>query len=202
MRILVTEDNDITRIKLEGILSNWEYDVITAQDGNEAWEELHRPQAPKLVLLDWKMPGKDGVEICKKIRQEENNTPPYIILLTGKDHKEDIIEGLQAGADDYIVKPFDIDALKARIEVGQRVINLQTNLAERIDELQQAVNHIKRLQGIIPICAYCKKIRNDQESWEQMEKYISEHSDAQFSHGICPDCYQGQLKSIENTNDF
>ena len=195
MRILVAEDNEISRFKLEGILSSWDCDVVIARDGNEAWEQLSTESAPKLVLLDWKMPGKDGAEICRKVRQKQESTPPYIILLTGKDSKEDVIEGLRAGADDYIVKPFNIDILKARIEAGRRVVDLQATLAKRIDELERAVNHIERLEGIIPICMYCKKIRNDQESWEQMEKYISEHSDTKFSHGICPDCYQDHIES-------
>ena len=190
MRILIAEDCVITRLKLKGILTGLNYDVVTAEDGNEAWEQLHRADAPKLALLDWHMPGKSGVEICQKMRHEEGLNTAYIILLTGKDNNEDIIEGLKAGADDYIVKPFDIEILAARIEVGQRVCDLQASLAKRIDELQRAVQHIERLQGIIPICMYCKKIRNDQESWEQMENYISQHSNAQFSHGICPDCFQ------------
>lgn len=188
MKILIAEDCDITRFKLEGILSGWGYEAVTASDGSRAWDRLHGENAPTLALLDWSMPGKSGVEICQEIRLEETLNPPYIILLTSRDDKNEIIEGLRSGADDYIIKPFDIDILKVRIEVGQRVLNLQSNLARRIEELQKAVQHIELLRGIIPICMYCKKIRNDQESWEQMEKYISEHSKAQFSHGICPEC--------------
>lgn len=201
MKILIADDNDITRIKLEGILSSWNYDVVLAKNGDEAWEQLHSADSAELALLDWNMPGRNGVEICRGMRDEANSNPPYKILLTSKDDKKDIIEGLKAGADDYISKPFDIDILKVRIEVGQRVFNLQSNLAKRIEELQKAVQHIERLQGIIPICMYCKKIRNDQESWEQLEQYISQHSNALFSHGICPDCFQRESASLDNEED-
>ena len=196
MKILIAEDSDITCLKLNTILTNWNYDVVTAQDGTEAWETLTGKDAPKLALLDWNMPGMSGVELCQKIRKEVSDST-YIILLTARDDKHEIIEGLRSGANDYIVKPFDIDILKVRIEAGQRVLDLQTSLANQIAELKKAARHIKRLQGIMPICMYCKKIRNDQQSWEQMEKYISEHSNAQFSHGICPNCVHEHFPGVK-----
>ncbi len=188
-------------------MGGWHYETVLANDGNEAWERLHEADAPQLVILDWMMPGMDGVEICQKIRKEEalqnirqneKAQSRYIVLLTGRDNKKDIIEGLEAGANDYVTKPFDSGELRARIDVGRRVLELKSMLAKRIDELQEALSHIKQLQGIIPICMYCKKIRDDQESWERIEEYITERSDAQFSHGVCPDCYERELAILKN----
>jgi sigma-B regulation protein RsbU (phosphoserine phosphatase) len=131
MKILIAEDNLTTRRILEAILLKWNYDVISACDGNEAWEKLHEGDPPKLIILDWMMPGINGVEICRKLRRAHLGRPMYIILLTARDGKNDIVEGLGAGADDYISKPFDKDELRARIDVGRRVVELQKALLEK-----------------------------------------------------------------------
>jgi DNA-binding response OmpR family regulator len=136
------------------------------------------------------MPGMEGLELCQKVRQATYTIPPYLILLTAKREREDVVAGLGAGADDYVTKPFDPAELKARIEVATRVLSLEKRLAERVRELEEALSHVKRLQDLIPICCYCKKIRNDQNYWQQVETYLMEHSEAQISHGICPDCYE------------
>jgi len=188
MKILIAEDESITRRMLKGMLVKWGYDVVTACDGKEAWEILQTDDAPQLVILDWMMPGMDGVEICRKVREFTTPSLTYIILLTAKDTKEDIVLGLGAGADDYISKPFEREELQARVQVGARVVGLQSALAFRIQELQEALSHIKRLQGILPICMHCHKIRDDYDSWQKLEEYIEEHSDAEFSHGLCPEC--------------
>ena len=131
MKILIAEDNSTSRRILETILVKWNYDVISASDGNEAWEMLQEKDPPKLIILDWMMPGINGVEICRRLRLKDHVEPKYIILLTARDEKNDIVEGLGAGADDYIAKPFDKDELRARIDVGRRVIELQTALLEK-----------------------------------------------------------------------
>jgi DNA-binding response OmpR family regulator len=102
--------------------------------------------------------------------------------------KEDVVEGLEAGANDYIRKPFDRPELRARVRVGERVLELEAALAERIRALQDALAHVKTLQGLLPICMHCHRIRNDQQTWERLEKYISEHTEAEFTHGLCPEC--------------
>ena len=140
------------------------------------------------------MPGMDGVEICRKVRQDIEDSPFYLILLTMRDSKEDIVSGLRAGANDYISKPFNREELHARVHVGERVIELQSALATRIKELKEALAHVKTLQGILPICSYCKKIRDDKKYWQKMESYISSHTEAQFSHSICPECYKKHVK--------
>lgn len=196
MKILIAEDDITSRTILENVLVKWGYEVIATKDGEEAWRKLQESDTASLLVLDWMMPKMDGLEVCRRVRQMEkpDGHPFYIILLTGRNTKEDIVTGLQAGANDYITKPFDKDELKARIAVGQRVIELQTELARHIKELENALDHIKTLQGILPICSYCKKIRDDQNYWQQVETYIAQFTDARFSHSICPDCFEKHVK--------
>jgi phosphoserine phosphatase RsbU/P len=190
MKILIAEDDAISRRVLEATLARWGYDLVVTTDGTQAWEGLQGQDTPRLAVLDWMMPGMDGVEVCKRVREIKSPTPTYIILLTAREEKVDIVTGLDAGADDYITKPFDREELRARIRAGERIVNLQQNLAERVRELQEALDHVKQLQGILPICMYCKKIRNDDKYWQAVEEYIVEHSHADFSHGICPECWE------------
>jgi DNA-binding response OmpR family regulator len=146
MKILIAEDNSTSRRILEAVLIKWNYEVISACDGNEAWEKLQEKDAPRLIVLDWMMPGKSGVELCRSLRGWDNVEPMYIILLTSRDEKNDIVEGLGAGADDYIAKPFDKDELRARIDVGRRMVELQRALIEKeklqvIFEMTGAICH-------------------------------------------------------------
>jgi DNA-binding response OmpR family regulator len=113
----------------------------------------------------------------------------YLILVTARDSRADLVAGLNAGADDYLIKPFAADELHARVHVGLRLLALREGLAARVTELEDAVSKIKQLHGLLPICSYCKKIRNDDNYWEQVEQYVTEHTNVQFSHGICPVCY-------------
>jgi sigma-B regulation protein RsbU (phosphoserine phosphatase) len=196
MKVLVAEDEPVSRRILEAILVKWGYEVVVASDGIEALQILQAEKIPLLAILDWMMPGMDGIEVCQKVRGSIRLKPTYIILLTAKDRTEDIVLGLQMGADDYIRKPFDIRELRARIQVGLRIMDLQGALSDRVNELEIALSKVKQLQGLLPICCYCKKIRNDQNYWEQVEKYIIQHSEAQFSHGICPDCYQKAMSQV------
>lgn len=196
MKILVAEDDLTSRNILASVLGKWRYEVIAACDGNEAWDVLQKPKAPMLALLDWMMPGMDGIQLCQMIREQDTLNPMYLILLTHRQEKEDIVQGLKAGANDYIIKPYHIEELRARLDVGKRVIELQATLAKRIDELQDALSHVKTLQGILPICCFCHSIRTDKESWERIEKYITEHSEAKFSHSICPECMEQHYPEI------
>ena len=194
MKTLIAEDNPTTRLFLESALKDWGYDVVVTCDGAEAWQQLQADSAPRLVLLDWKMPAMDGIEVCQKLRKRQDPQPAYIILLTARNDQEDIVTGLQAGADDYITKPFDPPELQARLQAGVRVLCLQSALADRVRELEQALASIKQLQGLLPICAYCKRIRDDHNYWQQVEAYITAHSEAQFSHSVCPDCFERVVK--------
>jgi CheY-like chemotaxis protein len=194
MRVLIAEDNCTTRSLLSETLRDWGFDVVATRDGAEAWEELSTNEPPELILLDWTMPEMDGLEVCRRARGLPAVQKNYIILLTARDHTDDIVTGLQAGADDYITKPFEPAELHARLQVGMRIVELQQALANRVDELEGALARVKQLQGLLPICSYCTKIRDDRNYWQQVESYISSHSDAQFSHGVCPDCYDHIVK--------
>ncbi len=189
MRILTVEDEITTRLLIVSLLKKWGHEVTSVDNGTDAFELLQADDAPELTVLDRMMPGIDGVEVCRRVRQLNRTIPTYIIMLTSMDRKEDIIEGLRAGADDYLSKPFDKEELKARIEVGCRFISIQKSHVKRTQELQEALDHIKTLQGIVPICMYCHKIKSKEDQvWQRLEAYISEHSGAEFSHGICNDC--------------
>jgi DNA-binding response OmpR family regulator len=190
VRILIAEDDATSRRILEAVLKKWGHDVISTTDGAEAWSVLSSPGSPRLAILDWMMPELDGVEVCRRLRQDAPDGGTYVILLTAKSEKRDIVEGLDSGADDFVAKPFDRDELRARVAVGSRVIELQTALAERIEELEAAMEHIQTLQGILPICMHCRKIRNDGNAWQEIEEYVEHHSEAHFSHGVCPQCLE------------
>lgn len=202
MRILIAEDDVTSRKVLEVLLGKWGYEIMLACDGDQAWEALQSNLPPDLAVLDWMMPGKDGVEICRRVRETQALTSVYIILLTAKGRTQDIVEGLAAGANDYVTKPFDREELRARIKAGERIVGLQSALAHRIQELEAALKEIKTLEGLLPICAYCKRIRDDRNDWRQMEVYIAERSQAHFSHGICPECYakhvRPELDALQN----
>ncbi len=200
MKILIAEDDAVSRRVLEATLVKFGYDVVVAGDGAQAWALLEGEDAPRLAILDWMMPELDGVEICRRLRGIPNVAPPYLILLTAKSSKEDVVTGLDAGANDYLTKPFDRAELRARVQVGAHVLELQSNLTDRVRELEGALAQVKQLEGLLPICSYCKKIRDEQNFWQRVDSYLSEHTDVMFSHGICPDCYrdvvQPQLDQI------
>jgi len=188
MNVLIAEDDPVSRRLLQAALIKWGYEVIVTTNGKEAWEALQQPNAPSLLIMDWLMPEMDGVEICRQARQTPALKSAYIILLTSRGSKEDIVQGLEAGADDYVTKPFDHGELRARVQVGSRVVQLQSALADRVKELEEAIANVKQLQGLLPICCYCKKIRDDGNYWHRVESYIAGHANVRFSHGICPDC--------------
>ena len=141
MRILIAEDDLTARTILAGILKKWNYEVVVLNDGLAAWEVLQQPDSPRLVILDWMMPGLDGLEVIRRVRTRSDGQPPYIILLTGKEEKGDILAGLETGANDYIRKPFIHEELYARIRVGQRTVDLQTSLYQTQQTLAHLATH-------------------------------------------------------------
>jgi len=194
MRLVVADDDPVTRRLLEGVLSKLGFQVVLAKDGIEALAILTGEDPPPLAILDWMMPGMTGIDVCRKLRHRASSGPTYVLIVTSREQTEDLVAALDAGADDYVTKPFQVEELKARVGVGLRVATLQRRLADRVTELEHALAHVTRLQGLLPICMYCKKIRNDQNYWTQVETYVSDHSGARFSHSICPDC---RVKHIE-----
>ncbi len=194
-RILVADDDSVSLRVLQKMLEKWGHEVVVAKDGTEAWQVLTAPEAPGLAVLDWMMPGMAGATICRRVREIPLDPSPYLILLTARNDSADIVTGLESGANDYVTKPFHHAELRARVHVGLRVLDLQNRLAQRVQELEMALKQVKHLHGLLPICMYCKKIRNDKDYWQQVEAYISERTDAEFSHGICPECYKKFLQS-------
>jgi two-component system, cell cycle response regulator len=140
-RILIAEDDPVSRRVLQSFLSKWGYDVITAVDGIEALRSLERLDAPRLAVLDWMMPGLEGTQVCQRIREESSRAYIYILLLTARGQKEDILKGLDSGADDYLTKPFDAQELRARLHVGRRILDLQDNLIATREELLYQATH-------------------------------------------------------------
>jgi DNA-binding response OmpR family regulator len=188
VKVLVADDEAVFRRLLRAALVPAGYELVEVADGVAAWDVMAAEEAPTLAVLDWVMPGLDGVEVCRRVRERQATVAPYLILLTAKDRTEDVVAGLEAGADDHIAKPFAPAELRARVAVGARVVTLQQSMAERVRALEEALAQVKALQGLLPMCAWCKKIRNDQNYWQQVETYIAERSDARFTHSICPDC--------------
>ena len=194
MKILIADDDAISRRLLQTSLEKWGHEVVAANDGAQAWHVLQGSDPPKLAIVDWMMPEMDGTEVCRKVRERPETRSTYIILLTARGQRADIVAGLGSGADDYVTKPFDGEELRARVQTGVRIMDLQKALGERVRDLEEALARVRRLHGLLPICSYCKKIRNDRDYWQQVDDYVSEHSEAQFSHGICPDCYAKYVK--------
>ncbi len=196
-KILIADDENTTRKLLESLLLKNGYEVLSFDNGASAFKILKEQDGPKLAILDWIMPGLQGIDICRKIRALKFEVIPYLIMLTASmKEKKDIIETFRSGANDFIEKPFNANELLGRVKIGEDMINLQISLIEKNRALDEAHRHIKMLQGILPICMHCHKIKNDNESWERLEEYIASHSDAQFSHGLCPDCMKKHYSAI------
>ncbi|MBU0986516.1 MAG: response regulator transcription factor [Proteobacteria bacterium] len=180
MKVLVADDDAVVRKFLERKLAQWNFEVVSVADGNKALKTLKLEDAPKLAVLDWMMPGMDGIEVCRLLRQTESPPPAYIILLTARDDKKDIIQGLDAGADDYITKPFDSDELHARIKVGRRMIELQTALAEK-----------EKLQGVLEMAgAVCHEMN-------QPMQVVSGVSELLLMDQLDDDVIYGKIKTIK-----
>ena len=194
MIVLVADDLDVNRKLLKTLLVADGYDVIEASNGTDALQILQGATGPIVGLIDWEMPEMEGIEVCRQTRALTDAPPIYLILLTVRDSKQDIVAGLQGGANDYITKPFDKTELLARVGIGKQMVELQQTLTERVSELRDALVSVKQLGGLLPICSYCKKIRDDQNYWQQVEAYVGKHSDAKFSHSICPQCYEDIIK--------
>jgi sigma-B regulation protein RsbU (phosphoserine phosphatase) len=191
MKILIAEDEKTSRMILEKILNKAGHDVIAVEDGLKALASIQK-DVPDMLITDWMMPDLDGLELCHQVRDLKLSSYVYIILWTALAQKENIIKGLDVGADDYITKPFDKTELLARVKAGERIIQLEKTLRQKNKELRDALAQVKQLKGLLPICMFCKKIRNDENYWQQIEDYVARHSEADFSHGICPECLEKQ----------
>ena len=140
-------------------------------------------------------PDCTGPDVCRKVRDWHSADSPYLILLTSRSSRSDVITGLDAGADDYLVKPFDPANFARACMPGRGSWNCRRGLADKVTLLESALGRVRRLTGLLPICAYCKAIRDDSDYWHRVEEYVSEHADVQFSHGICPNCLEHAMKA-------
>lgn len=174
MRILVVEDDFDARDMLEVMLGLDGHQVTTAVDGEQGWRRFQEGRH-SVVISDWLMPETDGLELCRRIRASETTRYCYVMLLTALSGKSRYLEAMHAGADDFISKPYDSDELRARLLVAERIVGLQ--------------NRVKHLEGILATCMYCKRIHDERDQWVHIEQYISQRTQASFSHGVCPDCY-------------
>jgi phosphoserine phosphatase RsbU/P len=199
MQILIADDEPVSQTLARAALAGSGCEITCVPDGAAAWDAIRGRTAPMLVILDRSMPCIDGLDLCRRVQREAAAYPPvYIVMVTAAGDPGDVADGLEAGADDYVAKPFDVAELRARAHVGLRMLALQESLARRVSELEAALTSVKQLRGLLPMCSYCKKIRVDDTYWQKLENYLSERSEAQFSHGICPDCYPDVLKELDD----
>jgi DNA-binding response OmpR family regulator len=174
-QILLAEDDSGSQMIFRLQLSKLGYDVIVASDGKAGWEKFEQSR-PSLVITDWLMPVMDGLQLCRRIREGEGSSYTYIIVLTAMEKASGFAAAIEAGADDFITKPCDIVEMKVRLRVAERILSLQA--------------HVSQLAGLVRICPRCKKMRDYAGAWHAAESYLSDRSEASFSHGICPECYR------------
>lgn len=194
--ILIAEDDPASRHILTKLLTTQGYEVAHADNGAEALDKA-RQRPPDLLICDWMMPAMDGPTVVRELRTLPDMRALYIIMLTAKVEPQDTIDALDIGADDYIPKPFDPGILLARIRAGLRVAELEAELAARNERLEQTVRDLEKalaevhtLRGLLPMCAWCRKVRNDNQYWLTLEEYVKQHAEVDFTHGICPECRQ------------
>lgn len=194
-KILIADDEPVTRAAVKKVVTRRGWEVVVCDNGHDAAAQFDLENPPDVAVLDWMMPGLDGSELCQRLRKKKVRA--YLIMLTGRTRPEDLVQALASGADDYVRKPFDWSELIARIKVGVRVSLLQRQLDEKVCQLQASLANAKQLGGLLPICSYCKRIRDDRDYWNGLEHYISSHSDAKFTHGVCPSCMRDALSEVE-----
>lgn len=182
MQILIVEDEPVTREVLKRLLLAAGYQVTESADGAEAWQLLQSIRIP-VVISDWEMPEMEGLDLCRKIRSRASEYT-YFIMLTAKSGRAEYLEAMDGGVDDFLAKPLDAVDLQCRLRVAERILGLR--------------KEVSQLEGLLPICSYCKRIRDEMNRWTSIESYIEQRSRAEFSHGICPDCYKKHIEPALN----
>jgi len=175
VKILAVEDDTVARMVLRKALDSLGHEVIEASNGEEAWRRLNQ-EPVRVVVSDWLMPKMDGLELCRQIRARAGAEYLYFILLTGNNATaENQREAAEAGVDDFLTKPLNVEELWRRLRVAERILRYATQ--------------VQQLEEMLPICSYCKKIRDDKNYWQQIEGYINQRTGSEFSHSVCPECY-------------
>lgn len=176
MKILAVEDDPVARAVLHQALRRLGHEVIDANDGTEALRVLEK-EPVRVIVSDWMMPEMDGLALCRAVRDRVHADYVYFILLTGRTADVDNQrEAIEAGVDDFLSKPLNSQDIWMRLRVAERILRYATE--------------VRQLEAFLPICGYCKKVRDDQNYWQQIESYINERTGTDFSHSVCPDCYQ------------
>ena len=189
VKILIAEDEFTTRMMVQVCLENWGYRVESVTNGEEAWAKLQKPDAPHIAILDWEMPLLDGMEVCRRVKEMGCENPPYVILLTSRDSKTDIVRGFDAGADDYMTKPFNDNELRARTRVAERLVRTQSSLSESVAELREVLNQLEMLESGVEVCRACQKLYNKYDGhWHSFEELLQNDDDPQFVLTTCPTC--------------
>ncbi len=182
MKILIAEDDPISVKILQITLEHYGHEVVVAADGATAWETFDRDPV-RVVVSDWMMPELDGLEFCRRVRARPKTDYTYFILLTAiNTGRDNLRQAMDAGVDDFLKKPLDREAVMMRLRVAERILEFTTQ--------------IRMLKDLLPICMYCKRIRDDQDYWQQVESYFHHHTGSNFSHGICPDCFTKEMKTL------
>jgi DNA-binding response OmpR family regulator len=182
MKILIAEDDPVSSKILQLTLENGGHDVIAVTSGQAAWEAFDADPT-RVVISDWMMPEMDGLELCGKVRGRPKTDYTYFILLTAiHTGRENLRKAMNAGVDDFLTKPLDREGIMMRLRVAERIIEF--------------TNQIRQLKELIPICMYCKKVRDDSNYWQAVESYIARHTGSSFSHGICPECFEQHVRML------
>lgn len=179
-KVHIVEDDPTTRRLLENLTSLLGYEIASYDNGDDAWEAF-AVEDPKIVISDWKMPGKDGLELCRRLRQMHSDSYTYFVLISAQKRSRANLEfAIEAGVDDFLKKPIGSEEIWSRLRVAERILGFN--------------RQVKTLESLIPICAYCKKVRNDGDLWEQIEQYVNQRTGADFTHSICPPCLEKHVR--------
>jgi phosphoserine phosphatase RsbU/P len=182
MKILIAEDDPVSSKILQFTLENGGHEVVTAISGKRAWDYFDS-EPTRVVISDWMMPEMDGLELCAKVRARPKTEYTYFILLTAiHTGRENLRKAMNAGVDDFLTKPLDREGIMMRLRVAERILEF--------------TQQIRQLKELIPICMYCKKVRDDSNYWQAVESYIARHTGSSFSHGICPECFEKHIKMV------
>ncbi len=188
VRVLVVDDVPVQRIALQRRLDKWGYEVLAVESAEQAYASLGDRDAPTLVVLDWTLPDMDGPELCRRIRAHASLRTAYLILYTSRESSEDLVAGLEAGANDFVSKTADPEELRARLQVGARYALLHRDLQARTREVEAALETVNKLQGILPICSYCKRVRDDRSYWHEIDRFLVQRTDLELSWSTCDQC--------------
>ena len=194
LRVLAVDDDLVTRQTMTAVIASAGWTPVVVADPEDAYNILMGPDAPPIALIDWQMPKLSGLELCRQIRHAEPDARPYLIFVTANTSSDDIVTGLDAGADGYMTKPISAVELQARVRAGLRMIAVQSDLRHRLRECETFMTQVQPLRELMPICVYCHRVRHDEDEWSSLEEYLTTKIKMRFTHGFCPTCYVHHVK--------